>query len=189
MVLSLLSMVLSILFISCPVSIHSFFQSVFANIDLWSETTEGGMWKRLSMQSFLIMISLELEFMPAITRRVRRRVSISAVSFSEPLGTYNQSRIDSEAIKIVSHGALWWLQSTVVPRVTIDGRVPAQKFNLNYLSEFSTFPAYHWQLEGHLRMCRTPGNIETWHAKTIDCRWLSKVALSPSHGVYVSGMR
>lgn len=29
-------MLLSILFINCPVSIHSFFQSVFARIDLWS---------------------------------------------------------------------------------------------------------------------------------------------------------
>ena len=36
-VLSLLSILLSILvFINCPVSIHSFFQSVFATIDLWS---------------------------------------------------------------------------------------------------------------------------------------------------------
>lgn len=35
-VLSLLSILLSILFINCPVSIHSFFQSVFASIDLWS---------------------------------------------------------------------------------------------------------------------------------------------------------
>lgn len=38
-VLSLLSILLSILFINCPVSIHSFFQSVFASIDLWSETS------------------------------------------------------------------------------------------------------------------------------------------------------